>query len=190
MSFEIDISCGPSADVIDCHRLQAAILHALSVEQVGAAVLSVTVVDNSTIHRLNLTHLQHDFPTDVISFPLEWQSPEFASPPQTTSGRSADARIEGEIVVSLEFAEEMAPRAHWAVQDELTLYVVHGMLHICGYDDLSPDEKAVMRTRERAILDGLGLTPQYPDDDGPEDDPPGTTEWKPPSANSQGEGHQ
>ena len=49
--------------------------------------------------------------------------------------------------------------------NELTLYVIHGLLHICGYDDLPPQEKAIMRSRERAILNSLSLTPVYPDED-------------------------
>ena len=50
----------------------------------------------------------------------------------------------------------MAGDAKWPVQSELTLYVIHGMLHICGYDDLTDDERVLMRSREAAILTALG----------------------------------
>ena len=181
MSFEIDISDSTSGQNVDLAKLEAALRHALAVEQVASAVLSISVVTNDEIHRLNRQHLQHDYATDVISFQLDWTSPNHATPPVVTTGRSVDAAIEGEIVVSRHYAEEMAERCGWTLQDELTLYVIHGMLHICGYDDMSPSEKEIMRSRERFILNGLGLSPSYPDDDGGTgtdrgDEPPGTTE--------------
>ena len=172
MHAEIDISCDLPASAIDVGALEDALRHALTVEQVASAVLSVTVVDNATIHRLNREHLQHDYPTDVISFPLSWSSPDFKSPSAKTDRRSQGASIEGEIVVSAEYAAEMAPRCGWTTQDELTLYAVHGMLHICGYDDLSESEKSIMRSRERAVFKGLGRMPQYPGDHEPPDDGP------------------
>ena len=73
--------------------------------------------------------------------------------------------IEGEIIASAEMAAEMASSGQWTAMNELTLYVIHGLLHICGYDDLSPAEQAIMRTRERATLNSLGLNPVYPDDE-------------------------
>lgn len=170
MHAEIDISCDHPDSTINVGALEDALRHALAVEQVASAVLSVTVVDNATIHRLNREHLQHDYPTDVISFPLSWSSPDSETPSVKPDSRSQGASIEGEIVVSAEYAAEMAPRCGWTTQDELTLYAVHGMLHICGYDDLSESEKSIMRSRERAVFEGLGQMPQYPDDHEPADE--------------------
>lgn len=175
MSFEIDISCPSDLDGVDPRGLKTAIMHALSEEQVAGAILSLSIVDNATIHRLNRQHLQHDYPTDVISFPLDWVSPHFSTPPVRKDQRSAGATIEGEIVVSWEYAAKMAPRCGWQTQDELTLYAIHGMLHICGYDDLSPAEKEVMRSRERCILGGMGLVPVYPGDSESDMEPPGAS---------------
>lgn len=178
MTFEIDISCARSSADVDCEAIQAALIEALTLEEVDSAVLSVTLVDNPTMHRLNREHLQHDYPTDVISFPLEWmcgsESPEDRA--GFREGRAKRALIEGEIVVSIDYAEEMARRCGWTTQNELTLYAVHGMLHICGYDDLTTDEKQVMRLREKAILGHLGIEVTYPDDATFDDDePPGTS---------------
>lgn len=174
MTFEIDISKTDVSDDIDVAAIRAAVEHGLRVEGVEAAVLSVSIVDNATIHRLNREHLQHDYPTDVISFQLDWMCADATSEArsQLSEGRSHNASIEGEIVVSSEYAAEMAPQCGWSSQDELTLYAIHGMLHICGYDDLTPDEKELMRSRERAVLKGLGLTPQYPGDISVDDDEP------------------
>lgn len=178
MAFEIDISVDRQCDVVDCESIKAALVEGLKLEQVEAAVLSVTLVDNPTMHRLNREHLQHDYPTDVISFPLEWMCGNESCEDRVgfSKGRAKGALIEGEIVVSVDYAEEMARRCGWTTQNELTLYAVHGMLHICGYDDLTSGEKQVMRSREKAILGHLGIEVTYPDDATFDDDePPGAS---------------
>jgi probable rRNA maturation factor len=165
MSFEIDISCRPNSSWIDVKALRRAIEMTLRIEHVASAVLSVSIVDNPSIHQINRKHLQHDCPTDVISFQLDFATDDDAPDDADSEFRAAGAIIEGEIIASAEMAEEMASTGQWSIMDELTLYVIHGLLHICGYDDLSPEEKAIMRNRERAILNALGLHPVYPDDD-------------------------
>lgn len=165
MSFEIDICNKHDSQVIDLPKIRTAVEHTLTAEQVRSAVVSVTIVDNPTMHRLNREHLQHDYPTDVISFQLEWQHDDLTSPSDSETGRADGASIEGEVIVSLDFAESSAATLNWSVQNEITLYVVHGLLHICGYDDLSPGEKEIMRAREKAILGGLGLSTVYPADE-------------------------
>ncbi|MBC7964560.1 MAG: rRNA maturation RNase YbeY [Fuerstia sp.] len=165
MSFEIDISCRPDSPWIDVKALRHAIEMTLQIEQVDSAVLSVSIVDNKAIHRINREHLQHNYPTDVISFQLDFALDDDAPDDANSELRAAGAITEGEIIASAEMAEEMAATGQWSPMDELTLYVVHGLLHICGYDDLSPEEKTIMRSRERAILKTLGLHPVYPDDD-------------------------
>ncbi len=167
MSFEIDISCNPDPVSIDATALRRAIELTLQIEQVAAAVLSVSIVDNKAIHQINRQHLQHDYPTDVISFQLDFARDDDAPADAPAVLRAAGAMIEGEIIASAEMAAEMASSGQWSPMDELTLYVIHGLLHICGYDDLSPAEKTIMRSRERAILNALGLHPVYPDDDCP-----------------------
>ncbi|MCP4173731.1 MAG: rRNA maturation RNase YbeY [Fuerstiella sp.] len=164
MPHEIDISCSHPTYPLNRSDLLETLYHGLRVENVGNAVLSVSVVDNLMMHRLNREYLQHDYPTDVISFQLEWTSGDGVAglPSRLPTGRSTDANIEGEIVVNADFAAEMAKQCGWSTKDELTLYAVHGMLHICGYDDQTDDEKEIMRAREKAVLLGIGLRPQYP----------------------------
>lgn len=167
MSFEIDISSSQNTLSIDVRELTRAIERALQIEQVASAVLSVSVVDNQAIHRINREHLQHDFPTDVISFQLHFAGNGDALHESPSELRAVGAMIEGEIIASAEMAAEMAAAGQWTPMNELTLYVIHGLLHICGYDDLSAEERAIMRARERAILNALGLNPVYPDDETP-----------------------
>lgn len=178
MTFEIDISSQQNILPVNIHELRSALIHALRAEQVAAAVLSISIVDNPAIHRLNRDHLQHDYPTDVISFALELSAPDDADDEHddgrehsdTAAGlplRAAGATIEGEIVASAEMARDMAAEGQWTAHAELTLYLVHGLLHLCGYDDLTPVEQSLMRQRERTIMAGLGLTAVYAEDDTP-----------------------
>ncbi len=109
------------------------------------ADVSLAIVDDPTIHRINREFLQHDYPTDVLSFLLE---------------RSAD-RLEGEVIASADTAIGSAARYGWAPADELLLYVIHGTLHLVGYDDLAPEPQVTMRERERDYLKHFGLEPRY-----------------------------
>lgn len=168
-SWEIDFRNDQQCLAVDPEVLRHALVTALQAERVASAVLSISLVDNSTIHRLNREHLQHDYPTDVISFQLD-----FAADSETDHSdndvlhgnglRATGAAIEGEIIASAQMAAEMAGDGGWSPQAELTLYLVHGLLHICGYDDLTPQEQSIMRDREREILSRLGLTLVYAED--------------------------
>ena len=171
---EIDICNRQHRLAVNTTELTEAITCGLEVEQVAAAVLSVSIVDNAEIHRINREYLQHDCPTDVISFPLEFRRRQGSRLRKTGAKavpgglRAAGATIEGEIIVSAEMACEMAPRGRWTPQSELKLYLIHGMLHICGYDDLTLPEQEIMRYHEKLILCRLGLmsaeTPWSADD--------------------------
>jgi len=159
MTYEIDISIDrPHAD-INAGELHRVLAEGLRIEGIVSAVVSISIVDNATIHRLNRDHLQHDYPTDVISFGLDWSHPDRERPDDSPECRASGAAIEGEIIASLEYARENAEQYGWNVQSELTLYAVHGMLHLCGYDDLTPVEQSFMRASERDILTQCGLRP-------------------------------
>lgn len=135
---------------IDDNRLRAAVERICRDAGLADAEISVAIVDDPTIHRLNRQFLEHDYPTDVISFVLE----------------AAAGRLEGEIVASADTAIEQAARLGWPPQDELLLYVAHGALHLVGYDDLDAESAARMRQRERQCLAEFGLVPP----NGPGDD--------------------
>lgn len=101
--------------------------------------ISLAIVDDAEIHRVNREFLQHDYPTDVISF-------------DTTE---SDALLEGEIVVSAEMAKRVAQENGWNPEHELLLYVVHGMLHIVGLNDKTSSETKKMRRAEREYMERL-----------------------------------
>lgn len=109
-------------------------------EGVREAEISLAFVDNPTIQCLNKRYLNHDEPTDVLSFPL-----------------GAGKKLAGEIVLGVEVALAEARRRGHEVNDELALYAIHGLLHLCGYDDVADKDRRVMRDRERHYLKSLGL---------------------------------
>jgi len=111
-------------------------------EGVKEAKISLAFVDNTTIHRINKQFLDHDEPTDVITFPL--------------SGEGAK-KLEGELVIGVEVAIEQAKDRGHPVDTELSLYVIHGLLHLCGYDDRTKKDAAEMRVKEREYLKALQL---------------------------------
>jgi probable rRNA maturation factor len=104
--------------------------------------ISLAFVDDPTIHRLNKRYLEHDEPTDVLSFPLS---------------DAGSKKLAGELVIGAEVALARAAEHGHDVQAELGLYVIHGLLHLCGYGDHEPADAGVMRTRERHYLKQLGL---------------------------------
>jgi probable rRNA maturation factor len=127
---------------LDRSRLRQVARAVLEGEGVQEAEVSLALVDNPSIHQLNLRYLQHDEPTDVLSFPL--------SEPNA-------ARLAGELVISAEMASAQAASRGHEVQAELALYVIHGLLHLCGYDDQTENQAQEMRQRERHYLGVLGL---------------------------------
>lgn len=81
--------------------------------------------------------------------------------PKSPLPRGRGLWVDGELVVSTETAHREASGHGWEPEDELLLYIVHGLLHLCGYDDLSQEEQQIMRERERSILKIWNLTPHY-----------------------------
>jgi probable rRNA maturation factor len=138
----ISIACPQEIVPIDRARMREAVRAVLDGENVSDAEISLAFVDNPTIHRLNQRYLQHDEPTDVLSFPL--------SEPNAS-------RLAGELVIGVEVAAEQAAGRGHDVQAELILYVIHGLLHLCGHDDRDDEDRAAMRQRERHYLRQLGL---------------------------------
>lgn len=139
-------------------RLRAAAETVLAGEGVAEGELSLAIVDNARIHAVNREFLEHDYPTDVISFRLDDQTGD---------------DWEGEIVASAEYAHGEAQRHGWHPGDELLLYIVHGTLHLVGYDDLTPEKASEMRRMERHYLERLGTPPPpWRETECPVGDPP------------------
>ncbi len=137
------------------------------------AAVGLVLADDAELARLNVIHMGHEGPTDVLSFPL---LPPGAFPPHDgapsrvpAARRAADpafllppaTRLHlGDIVISVERAIAQAREGRggqtgdtrWGAADELRLLVAHGGLHLCGWDHAEPAEEAAMRALERRLL--------------------------------------
>src|SRR5262245_18539078 len=138
---KISIASPQEAVPIDRGAMRAVVRAVLEGEGVAEADVSLAFVDNPTIHRLNKQFLDHDEPTDVLSFPLS----------EPTS-----RKLQGELVIGAEVALAQAGARGHDVGAELALYVIHGLLHLCGHDDKGPADAQRMRQRERHYLAQLG----------------------------------
>lgn len=121
-----------------------------------SAEISVRFVDNEEIHALNKQYRDVDAPTDVLSFPLgrvdEDGNALYDENPET------GAKVLGDIVISVEKAEEQANEYEHSLQREMAFLTVHSMLHLLGYDHVNGGLEAVrMREKEETVLVQLGL---------------------------------
>lgn len=135
--------------------LRRAVDATLAYEQYGnPCEVSITLTDNEKIHALNKQYREVDKPTDVLSFPLLDFEGEGCEPVADEPMVSL-----GDIVISLERAAEQAEEYGHSFDREVAFLCVHSMLHLLGYDhELSEDDDADMRDRQRAIMEMLGLT--------------------------------
>lgn len=115
------------------------------------AEISVTFVDDATIHELNLKHRKMDKSTDVLSFPMG-ENDEY--PVNHDTG----AKVLGDIIISIEHAYDQAEKYGHTLQREIGFLTVHSLLHLLGYDHENGGLEAVkMREKEETVLTRIGL---------------------------------
>jgi probable rRNA maturation factor len=109
------------------------------------ADLSIILTDDARLQELNLNYLSVDAPTDVLSFPAAETDPETGAP------------YLGDILISVPRARAQAEAAGHALEAEVQLLVVHGVLHLLGHDHARAKEKARMWKAQAEVLERLGL---------------------------------
>ncbi len=103
-------------------------------ENVESASVTVVYLDSDKMAKLNLDFLQHEGPTDVITFPLE------------------EEQIDGEIYICPDVAKEQAVEYKCTFKDELLRLTAHGALHLCGYDDDTEEKRNKMHILETKYI--------------------------------------
>lgn len=150
-----------SEDIISL--IKACIKKTLEMEGIQIPVLiSMVFVDNDEIHQINLNFRGVDKETDVLSFPMlelgiknrNISMEDFANDidPET------NALMLGDIVISLEKAEEQAKEYGHSFSREIGFLTTHSILHLLGYDHMEPDDEKIMRKKEEAVLAALQLS--------------------------------
>lgn len=105
------------------------------------AIVSIMLCDDATIHPLNRDYRDKDKPTDVLSFAQ--REGDFAF---------LDDNLLGDIIISMETTIRQANERQHSTETELRVLLVHGILHLLGYDHIEDDEAEIMEAKEREIL--------------------------------------
>lgn len=130
-----------------------ATLAAIYDEEDGPAELSVVLADDALVHRLNREYRGKDKPTNVLSFALtEADEPE--------PGEGAPVLL-GDVILAFETVEREAVEQNKTPADHMTHLVVHGVLHLLGYDHETDDEAEEMEALETRLLATLGIADPY-----------------------------
>ena len=126
------------ADDLICRAVAAALRYG----QRDELQVQVVLCSENALTALHERFLDDSTPTDVITFDL---------------GDDDDEAPSAEIYVSVDMAKRVAAEYSQSVENELLLYVVHGTLHLCGYDDHDEEERREMRLAEASVFDALGI---------------------------------
>ncbi|WP_102345556.1 rRNA maturation RNase YbeY [Bacillus sp. Marseille-P3661] len=137
-------------DVIEIEKLLSFAAKVEGIEE--SAELSVTFVDDSRIHEINLEYRGKDQPTDVISFAME----EMGEGELAIYGEDLPT-ILGDIIISIPRTIAQAEEYGHSFIRELGFLSVHGFLHLLGYDHETEDDEVKMFTKQKEILDEYGI---------------------------------
>jgi probable rRNA maturation factor len=153
--------------LVPLKRLKAAIQHTLTAHAVRAgSALSLIVADDETVQQLNREYRGVDAPTDILSFPHEPFSEAMqeamlaAAASAGASGQGIAAELQpylGDLIIALPYTQRCAAELGRPLEDELVLLVVHGTLHLLGYDHDTAEAQARMWQKQAELLAQLGI---------------------------------
>ena len=133
---------------INSRRIINLVRKVLKFEKVNKAVLSIVFVNRQKIAALNKKYLGRSYATDVLAFDLK--------DPRNKNKKD----IQGDVIISVEQAAANARIYRTVLSDELALYIVHGILHLKGFDDHGKNETLKMRREEEKVMKHLGAASQ------------------------------
>jgi probable rRNA maturation factor len=142
----------PNTD-IDADRVRQAAQRTVASQRSDEVDLTIVFVNNERIRTLNATYRGLDEPTDVLSFPDDQIDPD------------TNHLYIGDVIISVETAQVQAEKYGHSLLDEIRLLVVHGALHLLGFDHATQAEKDSMWTVQASVLDQLGLAGIHIPDD-------------------------
>ena len=123
----------------------------------GSSAISLVIADDDTLRRLNLEFRGLDETTDVLAFPLEEAAPDEGRTGGVFPDFPGEEAPMGEIVISYPQAKRQARQAKKPLRSELALLVVHGVLHLLGYDHAELEEERVMWAKQDGVLSNIAL---------------------------------
>lgn len=124
--------------------------------------IELLLTSNDEIHSINKEYRDIDRATDVLSFPmLDFETPadfDFLEEDETAFDPETGELMLGNIVISKEKVIEQAKEYGHSLKREYAFLIAHSMLHLLGYDHMEEDERIIMETKQREILEDLGIT--------------------------------
>ena len=124
---------------VSTRRLKKIALKILDVVEQNQAELSLALVSSAEIRKLNAKYRKKDYATDVLSFPVEDSVP-------------IGTRLLGDVVISVEKAKQQAREKGHSLTEEMVMLVIHGVVHLLGYDhERSAKEARIMGRLEKKI---------------------------------------
>jgi rRNA maturation RNase YbeY len=133
---------------VDGADLRATAAAALAHEGQGGRAVTLVVIDDAAVREMNARYRSVDRVTDVLAFAARQATERFVEAPGA-------AHYLGDVIIAYPRAAAQAEAAGHAAAEELRLLVVHGCLHLLGYDHATPSEQAAMWARQEEILAGL-----------------------------------
>ena len=146
ITVQVDEQFEGKVDADALHRLAIAVLQAE--RRRGPLELGIVVTTDDEVHSLNRQYLGHDYETDVISFGMEdemGEEIEFLTPEERPE-------YLGDVVISYDRAAEQGPEYGHTPKREVALLMVHGLLHLLGYDDMDEESRARMHARQDELV--------------------------------------
>lgn len=135
---------GALGEELDLGGLESTAMRALESLKLGAVELSLVLCDDAMIHQLNRDYRGKDSPTDVLSF--SQREGELAD---------QDDPVLGDVVISVETASRQMVEQNHDLESELVVLLVHGILHLLGYDHETAEDAGRMATAEAELLESL-----------------------------------
>ena len=136
-----------TAEKIDTKEIEKLLKYALEYKKLENVEFNIIFVDNETIRNINKEYRNIDRETDVISFALE----------DNEDIKFEFGRLLGDIYISIPKMKEQAKEYGHSEQRELSFLIIHGLLHLLGYDHETYEEEEVMFKEQELILDGYGI---------------------------------
>ena len=112
------------------------VIAAISSENFSYNSLNVIFCSDDYLHQINVDHLDHDYYTDIITF----------------DNSEVENEVEGDLFISIDRVRDNASEHNVTFNEELHRVIIHGTLHLLGYNDKSDEDKIVMREKENAYL--------------------------------------
>ena len=157
---------------IDEEALCAAVRETLHQQGVERAGVTLVITDDATVHELNRTFRDVDGPTDILSFPNQERvgandgdaaslpsAPQLILPPELLEAQNSYL---GDLIISFPYTQRQAIALGRPLEAELVLLVIHGTLHLLGYDHADVQEEAAMWALQNQVLAALGHAPVTP----------------------------